>query len=243
MFCYGSDIENTRENLWFYAHLLLDSRSKQSWVGWAIIFILLHPIVLCSRNFLHQLLALSHATPSCDNPVDYNQRKVIFLFCSKLISTCLCSFSSSALPLLAMDLCWTSTSASAGEDFTIRAEWRSMALKVGYKALCNNNKKMHIAVSCQIKTLSLAKASFWELWKKEENNHLFWADSHTFCLKFLLQLWRGILGFVRLWNLKLQSREFDCSYVEMSTTFLFWAPVGATGGIRITDLLDCVTAA
>lgn len=111
-----------------------------------------------------------------------------------------------------MDLCWTSTSASAGEDFTIRAEWRSMALKVGYKALCNNNKIMHIAVSCQIKTLNLAKASFWELWKKEENNHLFWADSHTFCLKFLLQLWRGILGFVRLWNLKLQSREFDCSY-------------------------------
>lgn len=52
----------------------------------------LHPIVLCSRNFLHQLLALSHATPSCDNPVDYNQRKVIFLFCSKLISTCLCLF-------------------------------------------------------------------------------------------------------------------------------------------------------
>lgn len=40
-----------------------------------------------------------------------------------------------------MDLCWTSTSASAGEDFTIRAEWRSMALKVGYKALCNNNNK------------------------------------------------------------------------------------------------------
>lgn len=92
VFCYGSDIENTRENLWFYAHLLLDSRSKQSWVGWAIIFILLHPIVLCSRNFLHQLLALSHTTPSCDNPVDYNQRKVLFLFCSKLISTCLCLF-------------------------------------------------------------------------------------------------------------------------------------------------------
>lgn len=132
--------------------------------------------------------------------------------------------SPSALPSSAMDLCWTSTSASAGEDSTIQAEWRSMALKVGYKSLCDII--IHIAASCQIKTLNLSKASFWDLWKNKKQL-LFSVDSHTFCLKFLLCLWMGILGLLRLWKLNLQSKGFFtllwkcllCFYSE-----LLWEP-------------------
>lgn len=63
-----------------------------------------------------------------------------------------------------MDLCWTSTSASAGEDFIIRAEWRSMALKVGYKALCNNNKK-----KCILQWA--VRSKLWVLQKQASGNY------------------------------------------------------------------------
>lgn len=70
----------------------------------------------------------------------------------------------------------------------------------------------------------------------EKKQPLFSVDSHTFCLKFLLCLWTGILGLARLWNLKLSS------VLSVEIYFLFWALVGATGGIWITDLLDCKLA-
>lgn len=118
--------------------------------SWSVIF--LHPVV--PQYFLFSFCP--HAATSCDILVgDQNQN-------------CLFIFLHSALPLLAMDLCWTSTSASAGGDSTIQAEWRSMALKVGYKSLCDI--KIHFAVGCQIKTLNLSKVSFWDLWKKQKTN-------------------------------------------------------------------------
>lgn len=46
-----------------------------------------------------------------------NKAMLIFIDCPFL------SFFLSVLPSADTDLCWTSTSASAGGDFTIRAEW------------------------------------------------------------------------------------------------------------------------
>lgn len=145
----------------------------------------------------------SHVCPhttSCETLVDNNQTNLHLSV----------SFSPSALPSSAMDLCWTSTSASAGEDSTIQAEWRSMALKVGYKSLCDI--KIHIAASCQIKTLNLSKTSFWDLRKKPKNNLFFQLTATHFVWDSSYVFWTCILGFVRLWNLNLQSKDFDCSY-------------------------------
>lgn len=160
-------------------------QAKQSCIGWVSILVGHLSPSCCSTNFLFSFCP--RAATSCDILVgDQNQN-------------CLFIFLHSALPLLAMDLCWTSTSASAGGDSTIQAEWRSMALKVGYKSLCDI--KIHFAVGCQIKTLNLSKVSFWDLWKKQtkkKKQPLISVDSHTFWLKSILCLWMGILGLVRV---------------------------------------------
>lgn len=129
-------------------------------------------------SILITFLFCPHATTlCCDSLVDYKQSRVCFLFISTSLSLPL--FSPSALPSLATDLCWTSTSASAGEDSTIRAVWRSMALKVGYKSLCDI--KIHIAERCQIQTLNHQKKKkglgIYTVYTHKKKNHLFLVDS------------------------------------------------------------------
>lgn len=104
------------------------------------------------------------------------------------------TFPSSAPPSLAMGLCWTSTSVSAGEDSTIRAEWRSTASKVGYKSLCD--VKIYFTASCRMKTLSLLKLqSFLNLRKTTTfqlaATHFVWYSSVS----------NEFPGVVRLWKL------------------------------------------
>lgn len=128
-----------------YSHLLLKSRSKTESCR------LSHHVGRSSFSILLRHVIPFSASTSCDILVDNNQKGFVFQ------SLSLYFFSSSALPSLAMDLCWTSTSASAGEDSTIQAEWPSMAIKVGYKSLCD--LKIHFAASCQIKTFNLSKVN------------------------------------------------------------------------------------
>lgn len=134
------------EMLSSYSHLLFDSRSaNRGWVGW-VTMLIHHPPPSC---------IFQHFPPKC---LTYSPPDSLSL-----------SFSPSALPSLAMDLCWTSTSASAGEDSTIRAEWHSMALKVGYTSL--RDIKILIAERCHIKTLNHQKQGFGiyiYIWKRKQ---------------------------------------------------------------------------
>lgn len=129
-----------------HSRLFLKSRSKtepESSCSSVIIFLIL---------LLH-VIFLS-ASASCDILDDNNlKKKKRFIFQSFSVYL----FPPSALPSLAMDLCWTSTSASAGEDSTIQAEWPSMATKVGYKSLCD--VKIHFAARCQMKNFNLSKVN------------------------------------------------------------------------------------
>lgn len=73
----------------------------------------------------------------------------LVLFADNPFSSSSASFPSpSALRLLATDSCWTSTSANAGGDSTIQAEWPSTDTKVGYKSLCDTTEnKIHFLKS------------------------------------------------------------------------------------------------
>lgn len=156
-----------------------------------------------------------------------------------LISTCLSLhlFPPSALPSSATDLCWTSTSASAGEDSTIRAEWRSMALKVGYKSLCDIKKTFFSELSDQ--NFEYFRSKLLGFMKKTKTLFFFSVDRHTFFLKFFLCLWMGVLGLERLWNLHLQSKDSSCSYCGSVYLLCFYSELQREPQVAwITDLLD-----
>lgn len=148
------------------------------WRWWLLLIIGEPPsfqshLLLDSRSRLHLIFQL---LPPFSNHI----YMYIYIFIP-LIPFPVCS-SSSALPLLVMDSCWTSTNASAGKDSTIQTEWRSMAIKVSCKSVCDI--KIHCAASCQIKTLK-------KLLKLREA---------LFLLKFSSCLWGRFLGLEGLWN-------------------------------------------
>lgn len=128
------------------------------------------------------------------------------------------SVSCSALPSSAMALCWTNTSASAGQDSTIPAEWPSMATKVGCWSLCV--RRTLFAASFRIKTV--------HLWREGSFSFL----TATHCLKVFEGVSWGARGYETsvkgLWVLFLCVDGSAVSLVSSSRSHRW--PVGSWSG-------------
>lgn len=115
------------------------------------------------------------------------EEELVFLTDNLLWSSSASSPLPSAPPSSAMDLCWTSTSANAGGDSTIRAEWPSTDTKVGYKSLC--------AITKKIKHFFWKQLVRWELLIFGRGSAFSWQPHILFEIPLFKWVFRGLEGY------------------------------------------------